>query len=475
MSNYRRYYVPGGSYFFTVVTERRAQILGNGLARDLFRAAFPNCFQKIKTIHLIIFCVLILIGLQFGCATTPPLPLESPYKNSSLRLTKTAVIPSDFLPKTSFNTFAKGRMAGAGRGILKGLKTLVGAPAIGLGVDIVGGTAGLGTLLGMTYGALYLPASPILGAMKAVPEKESKKIEQAIPNILSKLNVQESFANHVIKTSVNNLSGYHLELLNSKFSEAEKNQSYKNLKLEGFDSILELAIDEIGFDGGEGGNPSIAFLMKGHYRLLYLADNSELSTKTLSYISSKHKLSEWLANDSQQIQNEFDEGYHRFATETLENSFLLVDLPAPMWSADDHCMLRPLYPEFGFGLLETGPEYYPIDSLQPTLKWESFPREIDIKSFSNPISEVTYDLQIWSVITDSPGDLVYEKSKLSTPFHKLEQPLISSNRYFWTVRARFKLNGQQRITNWSYSRKPGAISCSERLIPDANYFRFTTP
>lgn len=46
MSNYRRVYVPGGSYFFTVVTERRAQILGNDLTRDLLRAAFRDCLQR---------------------------------------------------------------------------------------------------------------------------------------------------------------------------------------------------------------------------------------------------------------------------------------------------------------------------------------------------------------------------------------------------------------------------------------------
>ena len=33
MANYRRCYVPGGSFFFTVVTERRAAILGNEPSR----------------------------------------------------------------------------------------------------------------------------------------------------------------------------------------------------------------------------------------------------------------------------------------------------------------------------------------------------------------------------------------------------------------------------------------------------------
>jgi len=46
MSNYQRCYVPGGSYFFTVVTEWRAKILGNDLAWDLLRAAFQDCFQR---------------------------------------------------------------------------------------------------------------------------------------------------------------------------------------------------------------------------------------------------------------------------------------------------------------------------------------------------------------------------------------------------------------------------------------------
>jgi putative transposase len=46
MSNYRRCFVPGGSYFFTVVAERRTKILDNDLARDLLRAAFQDCFQR---------------------------------------------------------------------------------------------------------------------------------------------------------------------------------------------------------------------------------------------------------------------------------------------------------------------------------------------------------------------------------------------------------------------------------------------
>ena len=47
LSDYRRCYVPGGSFFFTVVTERRASILANDLARDWLRDAIRHCQQQL--------------------------------------------------------------------------------------------------------------------------------------------------------------------------------------------------------------------------------------------------------------------------------------------------------------------------------------------------------------------------------------------------------------------------------------------
>jgi putative transposase len=38
--------VPGGSFFFTVVTERRAALLGHDVARDDLRAAFQDGRQR---------------------------------------------------------------------------------------------------------------------------------------------------------------------------------------------------------------------------------------------------------------------------------------------------------------------------------------------------------------------------------------------------------------------------------------------
>ena len=43
MSDYRRYFVPGGSYFFTVVTYRRAPFLCTSKASEILGAKIREC------------------------------------------------------------------------------------------------------------------------------------------------------------------------------------------------------------------------------------------------------------------------------------------------------------------------------------------------------------------------------------------------------------------------------------------------
>ena len=47
MADYRRYYVPGGTYFFTCVTYQRTPILTTELARDCLR----NAIQVVRKVH----------------------------------------------------------------------------------------------------------------------------------------------------------------------------------------------------------------------------------------------------------------------------------------------------------------------------------------------------------------------------------------------------------------------------------------
>ena len=58
MSDYRRWFVPGGTHFFTVVTYRRKNFLTSDLARPIMRRAFLDTrkerpFQQLASVLLL--------------------------------------------------------------------------------------------------------------------------------------------------------------------------------------------------------------------------------------------------------------------------------------------------------------------------------------------------------------------------------------------------------------------------------------
>jgi hypothetical protein len=90
-----------------------------------------------------------------------------------------------------------------------------------------------------------------------------------------------------------------------------------------------------------------------------------------------------------------------------------------------------------------------VESLQPNLEWESFPRQRYLSTNAGKrfeqISNVTYELRIFG----EASELVYERAGLIAPHHRIETPLQPSSRYHWSVRARFDFEGQSRVTQWS--------------------------
>jgi hypothetical protein len=46
MSDYRRYFIPGGTYFFTVVTERRVRIFDNEQSRQILGNVVRECLSR---------------------------------------------------------------------------------------------------------------------------------------------------------------------------------------------------------------------------------------------------------------------------------------------------------------------------------------------------------------------------------------------------------------------------------------------
>ena len=144
------------------------------------------------------------------------------------------------------------------------------------------------------------------------------------------------------------------------------------------------------------------------------------------------------------------------------------------------CGLKPIYPPAKVGN-KAWPQsaaawkavYEPVDSLQPTMRWEPYePTDaVDPKS-------VRYDLRIWATANDCPTDEVYARDGLAETAHQIATPLNPASFYFWAVRARFLVAGEERVSPWSCARYPWGIgrdTCKLPQIPCANYLRFKTP
>ena len=119
------------------------------------------------------------------------------------------------------------------------------------------------------------------------------------------------------------------------------------------------------------------------------------------------------------------------------------------------------------------------------LRWEAFPRPADLEGdrdgWLSRIRDVTYDLRIWKVgrvpILWYPGELIYSRSALPVPTHRIELRLVPTTHYLWSVRARFDLDGQQRVTEWGVLLEflGGKYDPRTAQIPIRGYHRFYTP
>jgi hypothetical protein len=155
--------------------------------------------------------------------------------------------------------------------------------------------------------------------------------------------------------------------------------------------------------------------------------------------------------------------------------------------------LKPIYPKNECS--EERLDFTDVDSLQPVLRWETFPPEgirSDAEQINN-IRDITYDLNMWLSENDSPSYQIYSKRGLTKPQYEMEEPLLPCTRYFWTVRARFLVDGKERVSEWGISARPwfwrdpskfyGTIKVADGdeivrrspVVPHPNLYRFGTP
>lgn len=137
--------------------------------------------------------------------------------------------------------------------------------------------------------------------------------------------------------------------------------------------------------------------------------------------------------------------------------------------------LQPEYPPFKKGSFELWGEFVEVNSLQPTLRWQRFPRakdqEADTEGNLDRVENVSYELRVWKTVYGNSGRLVYARAGLKTTSHAVEQPLEPLTKYIWTVRAQFLLDGRYQVNEWGLA----GYLLRDDVVPNRSCFRFITP
>lgn len=424
------------------------------------------------------FCAILI--LLSGCATTHPYSFSSPVPEEvKKQIRHVLIVPAKFEPQIHYHTFAKGRDVGVVQGITVGGLAGAGAGVLAAGYSVIGVfflpyfVAG-GAVIGVTAGG-------IAGALGSVPREKAKAIEDAADNALVKLDCQGTMAEFVYMAG-NDLTDYKYTIDKEIGPDSQEEiPDYCNLNLEGIHIILEVRVISLGFKGGKGSNPFISIDMNVNARAINVTSGEEICSEIWHYISRERPLREWVENNAQLLHDELEHCYHSLAENIIEGTFLLYQFHvASMWEKSKTCVLQPIYPEYkGIGFFGSGLRYPEIDSLRPTLEWEPFPREKDINGdengMLNRIDEITYDLKIWKEQDFVQNEPLYTRQGIGSPKHKIEIILEQSKKYYWTFRARLRLDDQYRVTKWAHSRIPGGDTCNLNYIPTTNYYRFKTP
>lgn len=394
-------------------------------------------------------------------------------------------MPSDAVPRSNFATFSKGRPQGAATGALAGGTTSA------LAVVIVAGTAGAAAPYALVLAPLFIGAGAVGGAVggtvAAVPADKSQEIESAIRAWSASLDSQHALARRV--GAVAGKAGV-VPLAPRPQAGSALEIAIEAIELEG--CVARTLFDPSSCPGGTR-NPALALTLQARARLVATASGEELFARGFHYHSPRRELARWVADDGRLLTEELERAYQDLA-ERVHDAFFLTSsaqiaqsstLTGMPGSADyGLCWLAPRSPAarplliselwalpFAKGeICESSDLHFPtVDSLQPLLRWDAFPRPVD----SQEVTAITYDLKVWDVEDCARHAVVYERAGLRFPEHRLEAPLEPGRRHFWSIRARFFASGYTKVTPWSFFA-PGT-TCELAEVPDGQWHRFVTP
>jgi hypothetical protein len=397
----------------------------------------------------------VALVLQSGCVTLAVPPAPSQGMRDSLGVV--AIVPAQSPPDSNFVISWRHKEGAAGKQASLTAGAGLAATAPFAAVPVAGPVL---LLSGVIATAIMSALDAVRTSEGIVPANTAAEIESAINQAVADLNMQDALAGR-LATIIKSDPRIRLATADvARSGTSDSHDDHGQLRPAGIDTVIEVAIDEIGFDGcimhdRECRPPHILNLfMRAQMRLVRVADGTELFARPLEYRSGNRELARWIADDGRLLGAELEQAYRELAERIYDEVFLVADVALPFRDGiyEPRCWLLPLHPK----------AHGRIDTLRPTLRWTAFPREIDRQELDpavlGKISDVTYDLRIWDEAVELHNrpmpdrwrnQVFYERTGLNEPQLTLEVPLAPASRYYWSFRARFVIDGRSMATRWA--------------------------
>jgi len=431
-----------------------------------------------------------------GCASMGSVP-EAQYAARRLDDYPIAIIPAAFAPPIEIPLQLRGKgegaVVGAGQGALACLEGALHGTA---GSD--GAIAGLAVLFCVTVGSVV---GGVVGAVTAEPGTTSAVAQVRLDRQMDRLDPQRALA-ETVRDYLHEFDGTEAAIVPDAVlgpASVADLPGYAGAGLADAGSLLELRVSELGFSGSGRKDAPICLRMAVRARKLDAGSLALVDDMQLERTVACFPTAQWLEPDHDLLAALAD-GYRRIAEDVVEEFYLVYQLPqgdgakpGPAAAVPPY-VLAPLVPPppevyLDIDLFQSrrdrqafgGLHFRDVDTLSPEFRWEAFPRaaELDAEGAS-AFSDVSYEWRLYTGILGlavQPGQLLEEVRGLAEPHYAVGSALQPCGWYFWTVRARFRLHGVWRTTEWAgaYNTAGGHYSPSSGRRNYGNTLGFIWP
>lgn len=247
--------------------------------------------------------------------------------------------------------------------------------------------------------------------------------------------------------------------------------AYRSTPARSADYVVELGLTQVRAQTPGTVALPYAFELSARGRLVRVSDNSVIDTFGRTETTGAFAVDAWTADNARLAATELRAALRRIAEAYVDEWLLIYPDPGarPASAASEggpvpDYVLRPVDPPvrqgvriFSRPLFMGAMEPVSVASVAPTLSWEPLPRSMahrDGAASPQRIENVRYHVRVFRPGPATPGAIaagpeIAHFSGLTAPSVRIEPPLEPCAYYFWTVRARFELEGRSRATEWS--------------------------